>query len=339
MKGKKLIAALLVCMFAVFALAACGSDSESGEAPEKVVIGTQGLMNLETYAELEGLVEKHMDGTKVEFKQFNAGKDLNQAFAADEIDFGVLGAAPVAVAWSSDIDYQVIYSTAILTNTEAMVAQKNSGIKTVKDLVGKTVATTFTSTTHYSLLSALKVEGVDASKVKIVDMEPDKIVAAWKRGDIDAAYTWNPALGALKAEGGKLIITSGEVGDMGYPVADFAVVRSAFAEQYPDYVKKYLEAIVEAEKVFADTPNKVYKSFAKHFDGYTAQDVKKAMADNYITGADQVKEEFDTGNFADLIVKVSEFLADQEQIPAALEADFVKDHVVGTYLSEAVGEK
>ena len=338
MKGKKLIAALLVCMFAVFALAGCGSDSESGEVPEKVVIGTQGLMNLETYAELEGLIEKHMDGTKVEFKQFNAGKDLNQAFAADEIDFGVLGAAPVAVAWSSDIDYQVIYSTAILTNTEAMVAKPDSGIKTVKDLVGKTVATTFTSTTHYSLLSALKVAGVDAKKVKIIDMEPDKIVAAWKRGDIDAAYTWNPALGTMKTDGGKLVITSGEVGEQGYPVADFAVVRTGFAEKYPAYVTKYLEGIVEAEKVFADTPEKVYDSFANHFEGYKAKDVKEAMADDYITGADQVKGEFESGNFADLIIKVSAFLADQEQIPATLEEDFVKDHVVGSYLEDAVAE-
>lgn len=335
MKGKKVIAALLVCMFAVFALAGCGTE-ESSEAPEKVVIGTQGLMNLETYAELEGLIEKHMDGTKVEFKNFNAGKDLNQAFAADEIDFGVLGASPVAVAWSSDIDYQVIYSTAILTNTEAMVAKKDSGINSVKDLEGKTIATTFTSTTHYSLLSVLTVKNVDVDKVKIVDMEPDKIVAAWQRGDIDAAYTWNPALGTMKADGGKVIVTSGEVGDMGYPVADFAVVRTEFAEKYPAYVTKYLQGILDAEKVFADTPGKVYKSFGKHFEGYTAKDVKKAMADNYITGADQIKEDFETGDFADLIVKVSQFLADQEQIPAVLEEDFVKEHVVGSYLEDAV---
>ena len=219
----------------------------------------------------------------------------------------------------------------MLTNTEAMVAKPDSGIESVKDLEGKTIATTFTSTCHYSLLSALEVEGVDVSKVTIIDMEPDKIVAAWQRGDIDAAYTWNPALGTMKADGGKVVITSGEVGEMGYPVADFAVVRTEFAN-----VTKYLEAIVEAEGVFADDPSKVYESFANHFEGYTAEDVEAAMTDDYIAGAAQIGEYFDNGGYSELIVKISEFLADQEQIPAALDKAYVDEHVVGSYLTDAV---
>ena len=335
MKLKKLFAVIAVCALATVTLAGCGGG-DAGDVPEKVVIGTQGLMNLETYAEIEGLIEEEFDGVPVEYKQFSAGKDLNQAFAAGEIDFGVLGASPVAVALSSDIDYQVIYATAMLTNTEAMVATKDSGIKSVKDLPGKKVATTFTSTCHYTLLSALEHEGVDASKVEILDMEPDKISAAWNRGDIDAAYTWNPVLGNLKSEGGQLILTSGEVGEMGYPVADFAVVRTEFAEQYPGIVEKYLSAILKAEDVFAEDRSAVNESFANYFEGYKPADVEAAMTDDYIRGADQVENYFNNDEFSNLIVKISKFLADQEQIPAELDLDFVKEHVNGSYLENAV---
>jgi len=338
MQMKKVLGLILALAMVVTLLAGCGGKSEEKEeesgTPEKIVIGTQGLMNLETYAQLEKMIDDKMGDVPVEYKQFNAGKDMNQAFAAGEIDFGVLGASPVAVALAQDIDYKVIYSTAMLTNTEAMVATPKSGIKTVKDLEGKTVACTFTSTCHYTLLSAMEHEGVDAEKVKILDMEPDKIVAAWKRGDIDAAYTWNPALGQLKAEGGKLVVTSGEVGEMGYPVADFAVVRTEFADKYPDYVKKYLEALVEAEGVYADTPDKVYEAFAKHFEGYTPKTVKEAMTDDYYTGKEQVEKYFDTDEYTKLVVKISEFLADQEQIDKALEEDFVGEHVDGSFLAE-----
>ena len=335
----KTIAIAAVMIMAVAALAGCGSsEEEAAAAPEKVVVGTQGLMNLETYAELKGYIDKEFGEIPVEYKQFAAGKDLNQAFAAGEIDFAVLGASPVAVALANEIDYQVIYSTAILTNTEAMVAKNSSGIKNIKDLEGKKIATTFTSTAHYSLLSGLKAKGVDASKVEILDMEPDKITAAWTRGDIDAAYTWNPALGTMKADDGSIVITSGEIGDLGYPVADFAVVRTEFANQYPDLVTAYLKGIIKAEDDFANDPSLVYDALSEHFDGYKPADVKAAMTDDYIRGADQVEDYFNNGEFTNLVVKISEFLASQEQIPSALDAEFVGEHVNGTYLQNATAE-
>ena len=44
----------------------------------------------------------------------------------------------------------------------------------------------FVSTTHYSLLAALKHEGVDPKSVEILNLRPPEIAAAWERGDIDA---------------------------------------------------------------------------------------------------------------------------------------------------------
>ena len=86
----------------------------------------------------------------------------------------------------------------------------------MKGLVGKKVATPFVSTSHYSLLAALKLAGVDPSKVKLVDLQPPDILAAWTRGDIDAAYVWSPTLDQLKKDG-TVLTTSTEVSKAGYP--------------------------------------------------------------------------------------------------------------------------
>ncbi len=59
----------------------------------------------------------------------------------------------------------------------------------------------FVSTTHYSLLAALKHEGVDPKSVEILNLRPPEIAAAWERGDIDAAYVWDPALGQIRTSG------------------------------------------------------------------------------------------------------------------------------------------
>ncbi len=63
------------------------------------------------------------------------------------------------------------------------------------------------------MLAALKHWQIDPSKVQIINLRPSEITAAWQRGDIDAAYVWDPALGKAK-ETGKLLVTrrGGQVG-------------------------------------------------------------------------------------------------------------------------------
>jgi hypothetical protein len=56
------------------------------------------------------------------------------------------------------------------------------------------VGTPFASTAHYSLLAALAQNQLSASDVRLVDLQPQAILAAWERGDIDAACTWLPTL-------------------------------------------------------------------------------------------------------------------------------------------------
>ncbi|MFD6243878.1 ABC transporter substrate-binding protein [Streptomyces roseolus] len=52
----------------------------------------------------------------------------------------------------------------LIGDNEALVAKP--GIGSVKDLVGKKVATPFGSTSHYSLLAALTTAGVEPTSVR-----------------------------------------------------------------------------------------------------------------------------------------------------------------------------
>lgn len=60
--------------------------------------------------------------------------------------------------------------------------RNSSGIKSVKDLKGKKVATPFVSTAHYQLMAIMKVNGVDAKDVNVMNLRPPEIAAAWERG-------------------------------------------------------------------------------------------------------------------------------------------------------------
>ena len=79
--------------------------------------------------------------------------------------------------------------------------RNGSGIKKPADLKGKKVGVPFVSTSHFHLLVALEqIWHINPSEVKILNMQPPQIVAAWERGDIDAAYVWHPALAELEEE-------------------------------------------------------------------------------------------------------------------------------------------
>ena len=75
-----------------------------------------------------------------------------------------------------------------------------SGIKSLKDLVGKTVAVpALNSAQHNRLEYAFMKEGIDSSKVKIVELPFGEVTSALANGTIDAGSVAGPPLTSLKS--------------------------------------------------------------------------------------------------------------------------------------------
>ena len=58
------------------------------------------------------------------------------------------------------------------------MVRNGAGIAKPADLAGKAVAVPFVSTTHYSLLAALKHWGIDPASVRILNLRPPEIAVA-----------------------------------------------------------------------------------------------------------------------------------------------------------------
>ena len=86
---------------------------------------------------------------------------------------------------------------------------------------------------------AVQQAGVAESDVTLVDLEPTDILAAWTRGDIDAAYVWSPTLDELRSSGGTVLATSKELAEAGYPTYDLAVVSNDFRQKHPAAVQTW----------------------------------------------------------------------------------------------------
>lgn len=204
-------------------------------------------------------------GWDIEFRRFNSGADIFAAIASGDVQLGDVGSSPYAASVSKDLDVKGIYITAGAGDSEALVVRPD--IKSAADLKGKKFSAAPVSTDHYQLLAYLKQEGLTEKDAQVIAMPQPQIVAAWKRGDIDGAFVWDPALSELKKDG-KVLVTSGEVSKRGAPVFSALVVTGDFAKNNAEFLTKYVGLI-----------DKYYVDFAKNPGNWTASsDNIKAIA-------------------------------------------------------------
>jgi taurine transport system substrate-binding protein len=217
-----------------------------------VTVAYQTTVDPAKVAQADGTYEKATNAT-IDWRKFDSGADIIAAIASGDVQIGYLGSSPLTAAITRKVPVETFLIATQIGAAEALVARDGSGIKTPQDLIGKKIAVPFVSTGHYSLLAALKHWNIDPSKVTVLNLAPPAIIAAWKRGDIDATYVWDPALGVAK-ENGKVLITSGELAKFGAPTFDAWIVRKDFAAKHPEIVTAFAKVTLDAYADYRKDP-------------------------------------------------------------------------------------
>ncbi|PEI05781.1 taurine ABC transporter substrate-binding protein [Pantoea agglomerans] len=254
----------------------------------------------------------------VDWRKFDSGAGVLRALASGDVQIGNIGSSPLAVAAAQKLPIEAFLLASQLGNSEALVVKKN--ITSPNDLIGKRIAVPFISTTHYSLLAALKHWGIKPSQVQLVNLQPPAIIAAWQRGDIDGAYVWAPAVNELEKEG-KVLTDSAEVGSWGSPTLDVWVVRKDFAEQHPEIVTAFARSALDAQQAYLNNPDSWLKqpdnlSKLSRLSGVPEAQVPGLVKGNtYLTAQQQVEQLGKPVNKA--IVDTAQFLKAQGRVPQA----------------------
>lgn len=299
-------------------------------AEKPVVIAYQSIIDPGKIAQANHAYEA-ATGKQIIWKKFDSGADVLTALAAGEADIANMGSAPFTIAASRGLPVEVFYISGIPDTAEALIVRNDRNPS--GGLAGKKIAVPFTSTAHYSLLATLAHLNIDENSVQLVNLRPAEIVAAWERGDIDAAYVWEPALSQLKANG-QIRVSGRDVRKWGKPTYDLWVADSTFAAQHPDVLAQFA-AVTDTEVQwyqqnknniagFPDTTGKI-----AHLTGARPEDVAGVMAGNdYPASAEQAQILSTT--LADDLRNTALFLQQQGSI------DTVKDSYAGNINTEAV---
>ncbi|MGH8419170.1 MAG: taurine ABC transporter substrate-binding protein [Pseudomonas sp.] len=274
-------------------------------------------------AQADGAYEKATD-SKISWRKFDNGADVITAIASGDVQIGYLGSSPLTAAATRKVPVETFLIATQIGAAEALVARNGAGINSPQDLIGKKIAVPFVSTGHYSLLAALKHWNIDPTKVTILNLAPPAIAAAWKRGDIDATYVWDPALGVAK-ETGKVLITSGELAKLGAPTFDAWIVRKDFADKHPEIVKAFAKTTLDAYANYRKDPAAWIANTSNidklvKLSGAKASDIPGLLEGNvYPLAADQAKEL--GAPTTEAIGKTAAFLKEQGKVDAVL-ADY-----------------
>ena len=261
-------------------------------------------------------------GWDIQWRNFDSGGDVMMAMASGDVQIGVAGSSPIAAAVSRGVDAQLFWILDNIADAEALVVRNGSGIVAPQDLAGKTLAVPFVSTTHFHALFALEQFGL-TGKVKVINLQPSDIPAAWERGDIDAAFIWDPALGRLK-QSGHVLLTSGQLTDWGKATFDGLVVDKQFAAANAPGMQAFTQVLqdstagyVKAPKSWtADSPQVINVSKQT---GAKPEEVPPVLAlYQFPLASEQAGPTWLGGGAAKALAATAEFLKAQKKIPALL---------------------
>lgn len=343
----------LLSMALVITLAACNrpatitkspdaAASGTGAMPTEFRIGYQVIPNAELLTKGLGIAEKKFPGVTIKWLPFDSGRDVNIAMASGGIDVGLAGSVPVSTGIAQGLPYQVYFIHNIIGDNEALVVTKTSGITSMADLPGNKIGVPFGSTTHFSLLSSLKQKGINPNDLKILDMQPQDMLAAWKRGDIDGGFVWHPTLSRMSESGGTVLVTAKQLAKDGIITADLGIVRKDFRAKYPDFLTSYVTALDEATKLYRDNPKAASNATSAEI-GLSPEESLKVMDQLvWLNAKEQASEKYlgtpdAPGAFSQVLKDSAEFMVGQAAIPSAPDLKAYKEALFNKPVTDAKG--
>ncbi len=270
--------ALVPLMAAVLAGAAAPEQAGAQAArppspPIKINLGWQPTMNGARYfvAQANKLFEQA--GLEPNLVKFTAGPPFFAAFQSGSIDVGFMGFQPAVTAVAQGIPVKIIALENDAWGAEGLVVRPDSGIKTLADMKGKTIATKRGSSADTAIRAGLRKAGLKDTDVKIVDVDVTALVPAFTKGDIHGGWYWEPWMGLLKRQGGVVIAVDK---DVDVPVGIVWVAREAWIRENPAAVQRLLHAIDLATDPIRKNPKAVAAEISKPL-GLTEEHVFEAI--------------------------------------------------------------
>lgn len=128
----------------------------------------------------------------VELKFFSSGAAMVEALAAGSLQLGFSGDGPVIIMRGQGLPVVVVAPLADDAEFTWLFVRKDRNVRTPKDLEGLKFGFPKGSSATSVFNKLVDVYGLDAKKISVIDMAPPDALTAYKAGQIDGSFLWQP---------------------------------------------------------------------------------------------------------------------------------------------------
>jgi NitT/TauT family transport system substrate-binding protein len=227
------------------------------------------------------LLEKHLPKNgkyatikfQLDWNNFTSGPPVTNGMMANKLQFGAMGDYPLVVNGftfqsnpESKSQLVAVAAYNIHGSGNGLVVHKDSSFFQLSDLKDKVVSVPFGSAAHGMMLKAMQDRGWPADYFRLVSQSPEVGSTNLQEKKIDAHADFVPFAELLPFRGFARKIFDGV--ETNAPTWHGVVVRTDFAQKYPEVVVAYVRAIIEANAWVRADP----KTAAEKIAGWTGID-------------------------------------------------------------------
>src|SRR6185295_14002037 len=219
---------VLACLALSLALSGCMRQPETAlRIGTNVWIGSEPLYLARELGRL--------DPAAVQLVEYPSASEVLRAFRNQAIDGMVISLDELFGLAADGFQPRIVLVVDVSHGADVVVGR--SGLRTMRDLKGKSVAVESSALGAFVLSRALALSGMQASDVNVVHLESNEQPSAFEKGQVDAAVTFDPYRAQFLQAGAKILFDSTQIPG---EIVDLLAVRATVIQNRPKAVQALL---------------------------------------------------------------------------------------------------
>jgi NitT/TauT family transport system substrate-binding protein len=191
-----------------------------------------------------------LDPTAVQLVEYPSASEVLRAFRNQAIDGMVISLDELFGLAVDGLQPRIILVVDVSHGADVVVGRR--GMRTMRDLKGKSVAVESSALGAFVLSRALALNGMQASDVNVVHLESNEQPSAFEKGQVDGAVTFDPYRAQFLQAGAKALFDSTQIPG---EIVDLLAVRATVLEKQPKAVQALLTGWFGAIEYMKREPN------------------------------------------------------------------------------------
>jgi NitT/TauT family transport system substrate-binding protein len=176
-----------------------------------------------------------LDPAVVQLVEYPSASEVLRAFRNQAIDGMVISLDELFGLAVDGLQPRIILVVDVSHGADVVVGRR--GLRTMRDLKGKSVAVESSALGAFVLSRALALNGMQASDVNVVHMESNEQPSAFENGQVDGAVTFDPYRAQFLKAGAQTLFDSTQIPG---EIVDLLAVRSSVVKKEPKAIQALL---------------------------------------------------------------------------------------------------